>query len=259
MTLLRSIAICLLMPIAVVAQQDWDKLDVIGGSNPTLRYGFYTETNGRVQMGRYYFIDDGEDLRVTLAPYGRTPVVLPVRSINRSNGELVLGWDGRPGRTCVLERQSHHLFLGNCNEALLVLPISIRVANERDVEWMGTHFPVSSEDIAILEEAKRILLEQSQRNREGDRNCDDDLANSNFSVFCALYFASVDVTGVYRHRRPAMQTVRKEAARRYPGEYPHILRDVNNRADISDSDLIEVLDSVRAQLLSELNPQHRRQ
>ena len=257
MNVLNCLALGLLLPAVAAAQQDWDRFDVVDGPNPTLLYGFYTETSGKVQMGRYYFIDDGKELRVLLAPYGKTPVELPVRSYERSTGELVLGWAGKPERICRLERQNDRLFLGNCTEGLAVLPISIRVADERDLEWMGAHFPVSREDIEILETAKRVLMNQGQRNREGDRNCDDDLANGHFSVFCALYSSSLEVTGVYRHRRPAMQAFRREALRRYPGEYAHRLRDINNRADIADRALIDVLDSVIAELQSELSSQLR--
>ncbi len=253
MSLRFCVAICLLLlPVAGGAQQAWDDLDVIDGLNPTLRYGFYTEASGKVQMGRYYFVDDGNHLRVRLAPYGRTPVDLPVRAYDRATGELVLGWEGKPDRTCFLERQNDQLFLGNCIENLSVLPISIRIADERDNEWMGALFPVSGEDIEILEMAIKILKEQGQRNRRGDRNCDDDMANGQFSVFCALYSASIEVSGTYRHRRPAMRAVRKEALRRYPGQYAHRLRDINNRTDIEDEALIEVLESVRDQLSFEL-------
>jgi len=66
--------------------------------------------------------------------------------------------------------------------------------------------PVSETDIEILERAKQILAGQEQRNQSGDRNCDDDIAAGKFSVFCALYSASIEITGVCRHRRPVMQT-----------------------------------------------------
>lgn len=260
MNLRFSLAIgLLLLPLVAKAQQAWDELDVVDGPNPTLRYGFYTEPNGQVQMGRYYFVDDGIELRVRLAPYGRTAVELPVRTYDRNDGMLELGWEGKPERTCQLERQNNRLFLGNCIEGLVVMPISIRVADERDAEWMGIHFPVSSEDIAILERAKEILEEQGQRNPKGDRNCDDDMATGQFSVFCALYSASIEVAGIYRHRRPAMQAVREDFQRRYPGEYAHRLRDINNNSHIEDKVFIEALDSVRSRLSSELAAQRERQ
>jgi hypothetical protein len=253
MNLVCSMAIgALLLTGVAAAQQDWDELDVVDGANPTLRYGFYTEPTGQVQMGRYYFIDDGVQLRVRLAPYGRTAVELPVRRYDRDDGVLELGWEGKPDRTCRLKRQNKMLFLGNCIEKNVVMPIAIRVANESDAEWMGANFPVSDTDIAILEKAREIFGEQETRNLNGDRNCDDDAATGQFSVFCSLYQASIEVAGEYRHRRPAMQAVREELQRRYPGQYAHRLRDINNTATISNESLIEALDSARTRLVSEL-------
>lgn len=245
--------LCVSLSSAIaVAQQDWDAMDVLDGPNPTLRYGFYTEVSGQVMMGRYYFIDDGSNLRVRLVPFGKTAVELPVEEYDRANGVLELAWEGKPERRCRLNRQNEGLFLGNCIENLAVLPIAIRIANEYDVEWQGTHFPVSETDLAIVARATQILAGQSRRNTDGDRNCDDDVKSEVVSVFCALYVASLGVDGVYRHRRPAIQTVRDELRSRYPGEYVHTLRDINNDAEIPDADLIEALESARSTLQSTL-------
>jgi hypothetical protein len=127
----------LLMSGTTPSQQDWDKLDVVDGPNPTLRYGFYTEPTGQLRMGRYYFIEKDAQLRVRLAPCGRAAIELPVRRYDRNGGVLELGWEGKPGRTCRLKRQNELLFLGNCTEELVVMPIAIRVADESDAEWMG--------------------------------------------------------------------------------------------------------------------------
>lgn len=246
--------VLLTLPVSVFSEPDWDALDVIDGPNPTLRYGFYTESGGQVRMGRYYFIENDDQLRLRFAPYGKTPVELPVSSYDQATGKLIFGWDGRPDRTCELHRQNDRLFLGNCIEPLSVLPIAIRTADERDMEWMGAHFPVSVEDLEILERAKDLFEFQVRRNRQGDRNCDEDLARGQLSLFCALYAASIEVTGVYRHRRPAMRTLRQEAYLRYPGEYAHSLRDINNRADIDDDDLIDLIESARRQIEQQLEP-----
>jgi len=138
MNFFRGVFICvLLLPVCATAQQDWDELDVRGGPNPTLRYGFHTEPSGQVLMGRYYFIDDGTGLRVSLAPFGKTAMELPVHSYDRTDGLLELGWEGKPERTCRLQRYTELLFVGNCIEKLDVMPLAIRVANESDSEWMG--------------------------------------------------------------------------------------------------------------------------
>jgi hypothetical protein len=117
------------MPHCAMSQQVWDEMDVLDGPNPTLRYGFYTRPSGQVEMGRYYFIDEGENLRVRLVPFGKTAVELPVHQYDRDNGVLELGWAEKPGRKCRLDRQNDALFLGNCIENSTVMPIAIRVAN----------------------------------------------------------------------------------------------------------------------------------
>lgn len=236
----------------VTAQQAWDDLDVVDGLNPTLRYGFYTEPSGQVQMGRYYFIDDGTNLRVRLAPYGVTPLELPVRSYDRSNGMMELGWEGKPDRVCRLRRHTELLFAGNCLENDNVMPMAIEVANGSESEWMGTHLPPSETDVAILDRARQIFGAQENRNLNGDRNCDDDEANGSYSIYCAMYQASIDIAGVYRHRRPAMEVFRDILREHYPGNYVHTIRDINNTSSIPDQDLAEMLDKARSRLESEL-------
>jgi hypothetical protein len=240
-----------LVPAVSSSQQVRDELDVIDGPNPSLRYGFYTLPSGQVAMGRYYFIDDGDSLHVSLVPYGRTAIELPVHQFDRNRGMLELGWQGKPDRMCRLNRQNDALFLGNCIENELVMPIAIRVANPFDEEWLGMHLPVSDTDLEILARARQILESQDQRNLNGDRNCDDDLAANRFSVFCALYTASIEIAGVYRHRRPAMQAARGELLNRFPGDYAHRLRDINNNKSITDEELTESLAAAYSALKSQ--------
>jgi hypothetical protein len=109
------------------AQQVWDKMDVLDGPNPSLRYGFYTEPSGRVTMGRYYFINDGDNLRISLVAFGKTAVKLPVQKFDRNSGALEFGWEGRPDRKCRLDRHDDELFLGNCIEHLTVMPSPSRI------------------------------------------------------------------------------------------------------------------------------------
>jgi hypothetical protein len=88
MNLYRIILFCAIsIPMCAMSQQVWDEMDVVDGPNPTLRYGFYTGSSGRLMMGRYYFVDDGNTLRVRLVPFGKTAVELPVRTYDRDNGE----------------------------------------------------------------------------------------------------------------------------------------------------------------------------
>ena len=245
-------SLVILTPYCAMSQQVWDEMDVLDGPNPTLRYGFYTQPSGQLAMGRFYFIDEGDNLRISLVPFGKSAVELPVHQYDRDNGALELGWDGKPDRNCRLDRHNDALFLGNCIEDLKVMPIAIPVANRYDEEWMGLYLPVSDVDLAIIEKARKILESQDQRNLNGDRNCDDDLASNRFSVFCALYIASIEIDGVYRHRRPAIQAARDSLWENFPGEYAHMLRDINNDKSIQDEELIASLDAAYTALQAEM-------
>lgn len=49
----------------------WDQYDVIDGPNPTLHFVFYNELDGIIKMGRYYFLDNGSELKVRFSTYGK--------------------------------------------------------------------------------------------------------------------------------------------------------------------------------------------
>ena len=68
--------------------------------------------------------------------------------------------------------------------------------------------PFDSVDIQILKRANNILLNESVWSKEDDRKCQDDIDSNKYSLFCALYKASIDIVGKYDHRKPALQQVR---------------------------------------------------
>ena len=220
--------------------------------NSNLRFGFYTEASGQVQPARYEFIEDEESLQVSLALYGNAPVDLPVLVYDRAAGTLELGWSGHPDRRCRLDRVGENHFLGNCVEGEHVMPIAIREGNRFDAELMGQYLEVSETDIKILDRAARMLADQPRRNMNDDRDCQDDAASGSVSVFCALYLASIEVSGIYRHRRPAIMAARMALLNRFFGDYEHLLQDINNNASIADGAFIEALESAQESLQARL-------
>lgn len=227
------------------AQVNWDDFDIVFGDNPTLRYGYYTDVNQEIYQGRFYFIDDGKSLSVRLAPYGLEPIDFLVEKYDRNAGDLVLTWIGSGTRQCELHNVGEQYYYGNCIEDTHVMPISIRPFSDADSVWQGSSLEPSEEDLAILDRTVELMAGQSPRNRNGDRVCVDDILNSNFSVFCALFQASIDVHGSYMHRRPAMRAARSLLIEKFPGTYLHPLRDLNNRQDVSDSEIVEVLQEAK--------------
>ena len=65
-----------------------------------------------------------------------------------------------------------------------------------------------STDLKIIQRAISLFPDETKWSQKDDRECEDDMAKGKFSLFCALFKASIDVTGEYIHRRPAMQIVR---------------------------------------------------
>ena len=102
--------------------------------------------------------------------------------------------------------------------------------------------PVTDDDLRILLQTAELLKDESAWNRKDDRECVDDEATGKRSLFCALQRASIDVLGVYDHRRVALQEVRfavEDATRGQ--EFHHRLRDFNNLPTTRLVDIRKVL------------------
>lgn len=100
--------------------------------------------------------------------------------------------------------------------------------------------PVEQADVAILKQAKAILSEESVWDRNDDRVCLE--TDTEWSLFCALYKASLAVTGVYDHRRVAIQEVRFAIEDVSRGKkFEHRLMDFNNRPETTFEAVHEVI------------------
>ena len=99
-----------------------------------------------------------------------------------------------------------------------------------------------SVDLKIIQRADSILSDPSKWNKQDDRQCDDDIANRKYSLYCSLYKASIDITGIYIHRRAAMQIVRFTLEKYENGRVKeHRLMDWNNHPDTSFEEIKKVL------------------
>lgn len=91
-------------------------------------------------------------------------------------------------------------------------------------------------DEKIVRRASELLSTDAVWNRADNRDCPPDAKS--WSTYCAMIRATVDVTGAFHHRRPAMQAVRAAVDDRTAGRnYQHRLMDYNNdpttrRADV---------------------------
>ena len=109
-------------------------------------------------------------------------------------------------------------------------------------------------DLKIVERADVILSDPSKWNRHDDRECNDDIANATYSLYCALYKASLDIAGVYIHRRPAMEIVRRIIDKYGQGRVKHHrLMDWNNHPDTTFAEVKKVLKESIAAIQQQLN------
>jgi hypothetical protein len=91
-------------------------------------------------------------------------------------------------------------------------------------------------DEKILRRAAAILSTTAVWNRADDRRCPADAKT--WSIFCALQKATLDVTGAFHHRRPALEAVRVIVEERSVGRnYDHRLKDYNNDATTTLADV----------------------
>lgn len=121
--------------------------------------------------------------------------------------------------------------------SLVITQLAYGQASEEDRNLIFT-----STDLKILQRANAILSDSLKWNKQDDRECDDDLAKRRYSFYCALYKASVDITGEYVHRRAAMQIARFTLEKYENGRVKnHRLMDWNNHPDTTFKDVKRVL------------------
>ncbi len=105
-------------------------------------------------------------------------------------------------------------------------------------------------DAEILRNARAYLNEVGHWNRNDDTNMDAAPAQGfgckptvARSMFCALYFSSIEAAADYAHFRPAMEAVRGTLAAASQKKYRHPLVDFNNDQSRALSEVQAVLDA----------------
>lgn len=113
--------------------------------------------------------------------------------------------------------------------------------------------PVTESDLLIIRKTMELLKDEKQWNRNDDRKCKEDAENKTYSLFCALYAASVEEVGTYDHRKAVMQMIRKTIVEMYPNkELEHRLRDFNNLPETNHTVLMDLLTRVESQVIKAL-------
>jgi hypothetical protein len=109
-------------------------------------------------------------------------------------------------------------------------PVSEFTATAKAVSFkIDTSHPIPPNDLdrQIVQRAAAILSREAAWNRADNRKCAS--TDTKWSIYCAVQRASVEVTGGFHHRRPAVELVRQIVDERSVGRnYHHRLMDYNN-------------------------------
>jgi len=107
--------------------------------------------------------------------------------------------------------------------------------------------PVDHQDLMILDNADARLSDALVWDRADDRKCEPQ--DETFSLYCSLYFGSMDTIGEYQHRRTALQEIRFAIEDATGGrEFDHRMMDFNNLPDTSFGGIKDVIKTARARV-----------
>ena len=96
--------------------------------------------------------------------------------------------------------------------------------------------PPNDLDRQILQRAIAIITSDAVWNRADNRRCP--AGATTWSIYCAEERATIEVTGAFHHRRPALELVREIVDERSKGKsYSHRLMDYNNDPQTTFADL----------------------
>lgn len=112
---------------------------------------------------------------------------------------------------------------------------------------------VAESDLRIIRKTKDMLKDRDSWHKNDDRDCEDDIQNNSFSLFCALKSASIEIEGDYNHRNAIMQKIRHTIVKLFPNKkWEHRLRDFNNMPETDFIVLMDLLNRVERDVISEL-------
>jgi hypothetical protein len=190
---------------------------------------------------------------------GRSPLLLELRQVEalatgrwRSDGRPTRSWAGRAllngaASDVEIEVDIHgHGVIRTAFGWFEVRDLLVEGSERLSFRITGdTEAPGSDLDASILRRARELLHSEAAWDREDDRGCAR--TDGVLSLYCALRQATVDVTGGFHHRRPALQTARRIVAERSSGrDYAHRLQDYNNDSRTSLADIHSLLDEALA-------------
>lgn len=213
-------------------------------SDAGIWFGLSPLPGGRLTEDRLQIVVTGTSVVIMSAPFGKSPVSWgPV--VQMGDGAIEFQWTANPSVSCALRRADERTYEGMCKgPGQAARPLTL--TRNRPVD--GLDLPVSDTDLEIVRRASQILSGPAW-NRHDDRYCEDDAKDKSWSLFCALYQASVDVTGQYLHFRPAVTETRAAIGDVTNGRrFNQILLEYNNDSSTTYANVAAVFDRATARL-----------
>ena len=231
-----AIAIVLIVAAQAAAQQP----------GPGAWFGISRSSNGRPTNERFEVEAVATNAVIRWAAFGKTPSTWGPISLRR-DGSIEFPWAANPQLLCVLRSSDPRNYEGTCQSASSQTKRRLTLSRNRPP--LGLELPVSNTDFRILAKARQILSGASVWNRDDDRACEDDAKQNSWSVFCALYQASVDVAGTYLHLRPVIMETRAAVGEMTIGrELGTPLKDYNNLESTTYGDVSMIFDRAAKRL-----------
>ena len=178
---------------------------------------------------------EGDGLVILSAPLGQTPVSWGRIAIE-PGGRIAFHRAGDPSQLCSLKRSEHDTYEGSCQGSAGQFTLA-KLGNPG-----GVDVKADDNDLRIVAKARQFLSGPSVWNRHDDRICSDSRKKQSWSLFCALYQADLDVTGVYQPGRPVIQEARVAILEVAHRSFPRSLLDFNNLDSTTYADVVKVFD-----------------
>ena len=191
---------------------------------------------GTITQGRFEVFKEGYIKSVVFAPYGRSPTTF--KDLKRQPNKLEFSWQFNGiAYLCQLAKKDTGWYEGPCSSAgSLPVQLIMREFTPADAILQGDSLHAALTDIQILDRAIALLNNGKNWNRDDKRICDNSAYPYQWSLFCALHQASIDIDSEYKHLRPAIQSARQAINEFTSGkQYGHLLQDFNNEARSFDS------------------------
>ncbi len=114
--------------------------------------------------------------------------------------------------------------------------------------------PPSEEDLRIILRARQLLADESAWDRQDDRVCEP--TDTTFSLYCSLHRATIEVTGEFHHRHPALASIRLVVGMAWRDRYSaHRLMNFNNHPDTTLANIQATLAAAERRIREALDRQ----